>query len=466
MGKKERLIKNTLILLIGVIGTKLINFLMLPLFTAWLSVEEYGTIDIFTVVISMVVPLLSLQLDQGVFRFMIDDQAEIEKKETVTSGISLLCLVLFIANIICVPTLIILQKKDFILYMVAIDLQCLYVMLQQIVRGMGKNKIYSVNSMLLAFTNVLSSVVFIRFMGMGVNGYILAFCISHVFAGLFMVVSSRIKNLIDWSCKKWDKAKEILQYSLPMIVNNVSWWILNASDKLVLNLFCGLNANGIFAASGKIPGLITTVYSVFHLAWQESAAREKEDTSEFYSYVFRRLFVIMSYALIVLLCLGPTLFSFLINIKFAESYNHMPILLLALFFYCIAQFYGGIYVGYKKSKELGYTSAIAAVVNLVIDFALVQKVRIYAASISTLVAYFALMLIRLVSIRKICSIKYEIREIAITVAIICVAMVCAYVNNTLLLVCVLLFATIVYIFMFNGMIKELKQMVTDKLAKR
>lgn len=466
MGGQKRLIRNTVILFAGVIGTRLINFLMLPLFTSWLSVEEYGAIDIFTVIISMAVPILSLQLDQGVFRFMLDDKSEIETKTIVSSGFLFLCAVLIVTSILF-SLLLILGKNTYCLfYVLAVDLQCIYVMLQQIVRGMGNNKVYSINSVVLALSNVVLSVLFIRFLLYGVNGYIFAFCISHVIAGVFMLISSRADKLIDWSAKSWDKTKSILCYSVPMIVNNISWWILNSSDKLVLNYFCGLNANGVFAAAGKIPGLMTTAYSVFHLAWQESAAVEKENKDAFYSDVFRNLFVFMSYVMIVLLCLGPVIFRIIIHKKFDEAYIHMPILLLASFFFCIAQFYGGIYVGMKNSKELGRTSAIAAGINLIVDFALVKSVQIFAASISTLVAYFALMVIRLLSTRKLCRIQYRTHEIFIVSGIIFASVVSALFRNIPLLIMVLVVSNIVYFFVFRDIVMDIISVVRNKVLKQ
>ncbi|WP_029322991.1 lipopolysaccharide biosynthesis protein [Butyrivibrio sp. AE3004] len=466
MGKQERLLKNTVILFIGGIGTKLINFLMLPLFTAWLSVEEYGDIDIFTVIIAMAVPILSLQLDQGVFRFLIDDDKQTDKKETISSCILIIFSILFTSNILAFLFLQLMAKEGLTIWLIALDLQIFDIMLQQIVRGMGNNKIYSWNSIIITFTNVLFSIVLIRFCGMGVIGYICAFCISHVVSIFYMIMRSKVYKLFGVKSFNVGKAKRILVYSIPMITNNVSWWILNASDKLILNVCCGNGANGIYAAAGKIPGLITTMYSLFHMAWQESASREKEDMADFYSDVFRNLFAIMSYILIILLCFEPVIFKILINDKFAAAYYHIPLLLVGMFFYSIAQYYGGIYIGLKKTKELGKTSIIAAGINLFVNILLVGKMQIFAASVSTLMAYFILFILRARAIKKICQIKYDYRTIKITIGIIILAMMGSYSRNILILLLILLGSTFIYYKLYYDVIKQVILKITCRLHIR
>lgn len=427
MGKEARLIKNTIVLLIGTIGTKIVNYIMLPLLTGWLSVEEYGEVDVFTTIVSMVIPIVTLQLDQAIFRFLIDDKSYDEQATTISTGILFVLIVFFVADIPAAIFLSFNRNTLYALYVLAINIQGYYVIIQQIARGLGKNITYSINSIILAVVNMACQVILIYNFQLGTLGYIIAFCISNTLCIIFMMYGIRLCPLICFRYFSKSKLHSLLIYSLPMIVNNASWWILNASDKLMLNYFIGSAANGIYAAAGKIPGLIIVFYNVFQMAWQESTAREdSSNAQEFYSSVFRKLFAFMSYMTICLLICNDVLFGILIDGKFSEAINHMPILILALFFQCIAQFYGGIYVGMKKSKELGLTSALAAIINLAIDFAFMRYIGIYAASLSTLAAYFVLLIIRFFSVKKLCDINYKIREILITLVLVAFSIPISY----------------------------------------
>lgn len=466
MSKQGRLLKNTAILLLGTIGTKLINFIMLPLYTDWLSVEEYGIIDVFTTIVSMAVPILTLQLDQAIFRFMLDDETNQKRTVTVSTALSALAVGLLVVDVPVATVLIWQRSWRYLLYLLAVNLQCLYVMCQQVLRGKGENHIYTVNSILLAFATMILTVLLIRVIPWGVDGYVMAFCIAHFLAIGYMVLQSRIYVLIRPAAFVWNKLGQLLRYSVPMIINNVSWWILNASDKLVLNIFIGASANGIFAAAGKIPGLVTTVYSVFQMAWQESASREKDgQLDRFYSDVLRKLFAVLSYMVIGLFLFGRVLCGILINEKFAEAYNHVPILVMGLLFLCIAQFYGGIYVGRKMSLELGRTSAIAAVVNLAVDLLCVRSIGVYAASVSTLCAYAVLLVIRFVDVRRICRIEYRLRELLPSAVMLVIAFIGAYMDNIWLQTAVFCGISVAYFLLYRDVLGDVLNALKKKLKK-
>ena len=68
-------------------------------------------------------------------------------------------------------------------------------------------------------------------------------------------------------------AKDMIVYSLPLIPNNVSWTIINLSDRIVLMNWLGSEATGLYAVSYKFPNLMDTVYGFFYQSWKESSAR-------------------------------------------------------------------------------------------------------------------------------------------------------------------------------------------------
>ncbi len=72
MDRKYELVKNTAIITIGKLCTQFISFLLLPLYTAVLSTEEYGTVDLFTTYINLLLPLGFFQIEQSLFRFIVD----------------------------------------------------------------------------------------------------------------------------------------------------------------------------------------------------------------------------------------------------------------------------------------------------------------------------------------------------------------------------------------------------------
>ena len=74
------LIKNTGILTISSFSTKILTFLMVPLYTSVLTTEEYGTYDLAVSTVSLLIPILSVNIVDGVMRYSMDsryDRADI-----------------------------------------------------------------------------------------------------------------------------------------------------------------------------------------------------------------------------------------------------------------------------------------------------------------------------------------------------------------------------------------------------
>ena len=87
MNREKNLFKNTLILSIGNICTKLITFFLLPLYTAVLSTEEYGIVDLLNTLVSLFLPIVTFQIEQAVFRSLLDVRENNDKKkELITTS--------------------------------------------------------------------------------------------------------------------------------------------------------------------------------------------------------------------------------------------------------------------------------------------------------------------------------------------------------------------------------------------
>ena len=104
MSRGNYLLKNTAIITIGKICTQMITFFLLPLYTTILSTEEYGIVDLLNTLVSLLLPIISLQIEQAIFRNLIEvREDEDSKKEIISTGViaviiqSLIYLVLFFA---------------------------------------------------------------------------------------------------------------------------------------------------------------------------------------------------------------------------------------------------------------------------------------------------------------------------------------------------------------------------------
>ena len=87
MNEKKRLIKNTGMIAIGNISTKLVSFFLLPLYTTLLSTSEYGIFDYILSIATFCVPFVSVLMDESIFRFLIDCKKQEEKEKVISTSL-------------------------------------------------------------------------------------------------------------------------------------------------------------------------------------------------------------------------------------------------------------------------------------------------------------------------------------------------------------------------------------------
>ena len=468
MSKGKDLAKNTAIVSIGKICTQLITFFLLPVYTAVLSNEEYGVVDLLNTLMSLLLPIATLQIEQGIFRYLLDCRENKEKQTTLITTVSKFILVqsaICILIFLCASPFIHNEYKYFL--MANLLMGILSSISLQICRGLGDNKTYAVGSFITGALTVILNVIFIVAFKWGAYGMLIATAISNLLCAIYVFVKKKIYKYIDIKQNDKKLLKDIVKYSVPLIPNMISWWIVSASDRTIISAVIGVAQNGIYSAANKFSGIFSTLYSVFNLTWTESASINinSEDRDEFFSKIFD--FIVRFFGS---LCLGtiavmPFVFGILVNEKFAESYYQIPILILGSVFNILVSFLGSVYVAKKLTKEIAKTSIIAAIINIVVNVALINQIGLYAASISTVIAYFAMFIYRWIDVKKYVSIKTNKTLIAVLSVSFLVAIITYYLKMKIISIVVLLAVIIIAIYINKDSAKYLTEIVKKRFKK-
>lgn len=468
MSKGKDLAKNTAIVSIGKICTQLITFFLLPVYTAVLSNEEYGVVDLLNTLTSLLLPIATLQIEQGIFRYLLDCRENKEKQTTLITTVSKFILVqsaICILIFLCASPFIHNEYKYFL--MANLLMGILSSISLQICRGLGDNKTYAVGSFITGALTVILNVIFIVAFKWGAYGMLIATAISNLLCAIYVFVKKKIYKYIDIKQNDKKLLKDIVKYSVPLIPNMISWWIVSASDRTIISAVIGVAQNGIYSAANKFSGIFSTLYSVFNLTWTESASINinSEDRDEFFSKIFD--FIVRFFGS---LCLGtiavmPFVFGILVNEKFAESYYQIPILILGSVFNILVSFLGSVYVAKKLTKEIAKTSIIAAIINIVVNIALINQIGLYAASISTVIAYFAMFIYRWIDVKKYVSIKTNKTLIAVLSVSFLVAIITYYLKMKIISIVVLLAVIIIAIYINKDSAKYLTEIVKKRFKK-
>lgn len=409
MNHKSQLAKNTLIIAIGKLSTQIISYLLLPLYSSKLDPSEYGIYEFICTVSFFAVPLITMQMEESMFRFLVDCKTDKDRKKVISQTI----IYIGVASLISIPIMLLLLSISNLNYTARFILVVILFILSNVVlymsnamvRGQGKFKLYSVANVILGLMTILLNLFFILVVKTQAEGLLCANLIANWTVAIFLLAKLKLPKFIG----KFDKdtMKTMFKYSAPLVPNSISWSIINLSDGIILTKLISTSANGIYGMANRFPNIINVFYSYFYTAWKESAAKiVKEDNKEkFYNSIYQDIKRLLFAVTICLIAAMPFAFPIFINEQYAESYIYIPIIMVAMFFSNMSSFYGGIFGAYKETKVMGYTTIIAAVLNLIIDLGLVLKFEVYAACFSTLVADLFVYLFRKYKLKKFFKLK-------------------------------------------------------------
>lgn len=432
MDRKKSLLKNTVILGFGTFLPKFSSIITLPIITAGLSKTEMGTYDLINTLVSLFLPIATLQIQAAAFRYLIDCRNNKEETKCIISNI-----IGFImpSSIIALFILFFCLSSNStsirLLICIYFFIDILMLSLQQIIRGLSNNKLYSISAVIIAMCNMLLLIGTVHFGKSGLFGVLCSITIANFVGFIFILIKGNVLQYLEIQLISRRNICRLLAYSWPMVPNSLSSWVLSVSDRMVITIFLGLEANAVYSVASKIPQLFSTVQSTFVFAWQENAslATKDEDATAYYSEMFDSIFRILVGLMALLIVSTPVLFFFLIKGDYADSYPQMPLLFIGMLFSSISAFLGGIYVAHKKTKSVGLTTMLAAGLNLIIDLLLVKQIGIYAASVSTLISYLFLSVYRMIDIQKFQIVKYNIRTITFSLAILCTLSSICWINQ-------------------------------------
>ncbi len=433
MSREKNLAKNTIIITIGKICTQLITFFLLPLYTGILSTEEYGTVDLLNTLVSLLLPIVTFQVEQALFRELIEVRDNEEsKKKIISSGVITVifqCIIYLIIFALISPFI----NNNYKFFLATNVVTYIFLSLfQQIARGLGKNNIFAIGSFISALFTIIFNVLFLVVIKLGAYGMLLGTMSGQIIGVLYTFISLGLNKYINFRKYKKEIVINLWKYSIPLIPNAISWWVFNASDRIIATAILGVDQNGILAASLKFSSVIITFYNIFNMSWTESIsiAVNDKDVDNYFNKMFNIILNLFTAMGIGMISCMPFVFPLMINDKFSSGYGLVPISIMASLFNVVVGLISVIYVAKKNTKAIANTSVISAIINILVHLALIKFVGLYAAVISTFASFFIMSIYRIMDInKKYFKIKIDKSLIIKTLIVLVIVLPLYYINN-------------------------------------
>lgn len=407
--RNNYLIKNTIIFTLGNLGSKLISFFLIPLYTNELTTTEYGVIDLIATVGTVVVPILTLNICESVMRFALDKDANTEKITQIGTKVLLIGMVVGLLIFPICHSFDKISQYAIFVYFYVISLAASQLYLCDL-RGKELLIYYSIGNVLHTFFIAVLNILFLLVFKEGIEGYLKAYIIANALTAIYSIIIGKGYQSFSFSGVDKKLLYRMAKYSIVLIPNSFMWWIMNSSDRIMVSSMIGIAANGIYAISYKFPTLVSTLTTIFNQAWSYSAIREEgtTDENEYNNKIFKTLIGIVMLIGIGLMTFMKPFLSIYVAKEYYIAWKYTPFLTVGCVYLTLASFMATSYTVHKDSFGYLFSGMFGAIFNIAMNFALIPLIGVYGAAIATCISYILVFVFRLFHTRK--YIQYNINN--------------------------------------------------------
>ncbi|MBR7038511.1 MAG: polysaccharide biosynthesis C-terminal domain-containing protein [Oscillospiraceae bacterium] len=412
MRKKDKyqyLLQNTLLFTIASIGTSLISFFLLPLYTAALSTDSFGVVDLLDVSSLLLFYIVSLDFSDVVGRFSLDDS--LHKPMVLRIAIDFLiktgtlaAAAILIASIVDVFH----WECRYYLYLLLLYAgTATSLTLSQYLKGIDKVPVITIASIAAAVTKLGAALVLLFGLHMGIDGYVFANLLGMAVSILIYLYGMRGQAVFERHIDPVLR-QAMIRYTLPLAVNALGWWIAQGVDKYFVTYFHGYSTNGIYSVAYKLPSVITILCNIFTQAFYLSAVKEigSKERGAFFNKTFGAYHTLLCIACSMLILCNV----WFTDLLFPESYFHAwrcaPWLILSSMFTGFSGYFGGLCDAVKQTRVLAASTLLSAAINILLDFLLIPRYGMEGAAVATMVSVYVVFLIRYLYIRKALQVRF------------------------------------------------------------
>lgn len=460
----NRFVNNLGFYTIGTFATKLLQFLLIPVYSKYICPEDLGTFNIIIATLSLALPILFQSIYEGTFRFAIENEDKI--RSIIATG-SKYCM-----------TLSILYSVIFMVTAYLIDLNLsFYILLygigqvgtsywQYSARALKENKIYAISSFVNSVVAIALNLILIICFNNGLKSLL----ISNTMGCLIMtaMLEYKLKLIKDINKYPFDAEllKNIIKYSMPLAINLIAWWLFASCNNFIVTGVLGSDSNGIYGIALRFGMILTTISSIFTMAWNEEAFRiyKDNDRDEYFNKMLDVLIRAFMAITIVLIPITYIAYQYFVFGEYRNGVSLTPLIYLSSVFNAFACHLGSALLSRKESDILFRTTLISGLLSVLVAFITLKYVGLIGAALSTFIANALNFYIRIPILKKRINIQYN-AWLLILLTVFCIVenIVCAIYQDSLLINCLILIIASVFVFDVN---KQLVVQLFTEVKKR
>ena len=413
-----------------------IVFLMTPIFTRIMDLNDYGIITTYNSWLSIIEVFALLGLTSaGVFNVGLNDNKENRNKYiSICLGLCNTSTILFFTLILLLKmiygTNFLLENKYLIvmfIHFIFSPAQIFWITRQKYEYKYKLATIITIVSVLMGQVLALLGVFMLKnneAFGKIIGNEVGTLCFS---IPIFYVLLKKGKKYIDKI--EW---KKVLVLAIPLIPHYLSQHIMASSDKIMISNMVNSGDAAIYGVVANI-GMIGTILwtaingSLVPFTFESMNNKKTEKIKDVSKYLILSYFAVC----ILIMLVAPEILNILAPKEYYKGIHCVPSIVMVVFLQALYNLYANIEFYYKKTKRIAVATVIATIINVVLNYMLIPKYSFVAAAYTTLISYIVLVMIHYFNYRK-CSKEniYNNRFIlGITLSLLLISLICNFLYN-------------------------------------
>lgn len=393
--KNKALVAGTIIYAIGNFGTKFLSFLIVPLYTYYIAPADMGDYDLLCTTINLLTPLITMQISDAAYRWMISNDENIVPCISATYKLIIVNCSITAAVILGINLFIPIQYCYH--FLAILILGRILGSMQKLLRGLKNQKLFAFSGIVYTAVFLFFNVLLICGLKQGVEALLWSMIIANIAGIVLILLCDKRMTQVDFKTNHSALRKEMLHYSMPLVPSTLNWWVMGASNRYVIRFFIDNAANGIFAVANKFPSILSTIFLMFNNSWTDMSLADndsKEDIIEYYSKVFKQLYIMSFTATLVMVPATKIVTTIILSESYKEASIYIAFLYLGAVFQAFSSFYGVGYLREKSTIGAASTSIYGAVANVVVNVVFIKFIGLHAASVATFLGFYVMWVIR------------------------------------------------------------------------
>ncbi len=385
-----------------------ISFITIPLYTRILSTAEYGNFSVFQSWRDIIIIFATLNLYCGVFtRAMvkIEDKAERDRYTASMQGLSTAVTTLLFIVYLCATSFWerILEMGSITMlllfaYFIAFPAFSFWSARQRVEYKYVKMIILT---LLMSVATPVLSLVLLFATPLRVEAVIWGSLIVQIVFGSFFYVLQFIRGKAFFVKDHWISA---LKFNIPLIPHYLSLIILGQSNRIMIKEFCGEDKAGIYNLAHQVSLAMNIVISALNnslVPWTYEKLKAK-DYAPLKSTTLKICGAMAACTLGIIL-IGPEIIGFLGTEEYKAAIWIVPGVAVSCYFTFCYGLFSNVEFYFGATKFVMVASAIGAALNIALNFIFIPMFGFIAAGYTTLVCYFAFMVMHYLFMRRICK---------------------------------------------------------------